>query len=346
MTHLIKTCTIYGMTEWTIEEITLPLKFTWKISRSSCDVKTNFIVTVKNGENFGQGEVAFNTRFDESREQIINSFETFKNSSFPSKIGTIEELIKFVDDIGLPNSLRFGIESAFVSYLSSLSDISIHELLGRRQINSVNTSFSLPIIPENEIEQFIVTHNLRRFSTLKIKVTPDNMVENIKRLMNLFPGNIRVDANESFKDPDQVIKAIEELGPNAPIEFLEQPLPADFHDESLYLFENSEVDIFADESVVKQEIGQYYLDRFHGVNIKLMKSGGYLKAIKQLQEAKKIGLRTMLGCMVETSLGISCAMNIAHGVDFFDLDGYLFLEKDPFNKVSEENGRLFFSHLQ
>ena len=50
--------------------------------------------------------------------------------------------------------------------------------------------------------------------------------------------------------------------------------------------------------------------------------------------------------MVETSLGISCAMNIAHGVDFFDLDGYLFLEKDPFNKVSEENGRLFFSHLQ
>jgi outer membrane receptor protein involved in Fe transport len=63
-----------------------------------------------------------------------------------------------------------------------------------------------------------------------------------------------------------------------------------------------------------------------------------MKALRQIKQAREQRLKTMLGCMIETSLGISSAMNIAHRVDFFDLDGHLILEKDPFNQIEEENG--------
>ena len=78
----------------------------------------------------------------------------------------------------------------------------------------------------------------------------------------------------------------------------------------------------------------------------MMKAGGYLRAIKQLRQAKSLGLKTMLGCMVETSLGISSALNIAGGVDYFDLDGCLLIKEDPYKLISEENGKIFYSYIQ
>jgi glutamate racemase len=77
-----------------------------------------------------------------------------------------------------------------------------------------------------------------------------------------------------------------------------------------------------------------------------MKSGGYLKGLKQIRQAKILGLKTMLGCMIETSLGISSALNISSGVDYLDLDGFLLIKKDPFNILTEENGKIFFSFIQ
>ena len=71
-----------------------------------------------------------------------------------------------------------------------------------------------------------------------------------------------------------------------------------------------------------------------------------MKAIKQLRQAKILGLKTMLGCMVETSLGISSALNISGGVDFFDLDGCLLIKDEPYKLISEENGKVFFSYIQ
>ena len=104
--------------------------------------------------------------------------------------------------------------------------------------------------------------------------------------------------------------------------------------------------IFADESVQDGRIIDDFQLGFHGINVKLSKAGGYYKAQRQLKEARELGLKTMLGCMVESSLGISCAMNIAHGVDYFDLDGFLLLKEDPMKLVYEEMGKLYFSHQQ
>jgi glutamate racemase len=333
------------MLTWSLEKIELPLKFTWRISRNSSEVKNNYIVRVKSSDIEGIGEVAFNSHYGESEESVQKAFASFLEAG-PKKLGSVEDLSNILKPIVMPNSLRFGIESAFVHYLAHLVGKPVTELIGANTINQINTSFSLPIMPIGEMGKFIKDHNLKRFCALKIKVSDEEAVERIKELAKHYEGNLRIDANEAFAGPDEVLKFQEKVGHNLPIEFLEQPLPAGMHEEYAYMKDLSAIDIMADESLTDGDVGQYYQERFHSINVKLMKSGSYFKAMKQIREARELGLKVMVGCMIETSLGITSAMNIAYGVDYCDLDGSLIISKDPYNHLIEEKGKLFFSHVQ
>ncbi len=330
---------------WNIKEIELPLKFTWKISRNCSDIKRNFIVELNNGSINAIGEVAFNVRYGENREVILEKFEEFR-SAVPQDLTGIESLVSFLDTLDIPQSLKFGIESSFVHYVSILSGKSVAQLMGTNVVSSVRTSFSIPIMEVGKVEAFIRENNLQRFSFLKVKVNQDNAHDFCQEILRLTDVPLRVDANESFESPTQVINFLSKFNNISRLEFLEQPLKSNMHDEMLELKKNCNVLLMADESVTKEDIGSYYPERFHGINIKLMKSGGYMKALKQLRQAKLLGLKTMLGCMVETSLGISSAINISGGVDFFDLDGSLLIKEDPFKLISEEKGKIFYSYIQ
>jgi glutamate racemase len=331
---------------WTIREIELPLKLVWNISRNSSDIKYNFIIEVKNGAIAGVGEVAFNVRYGESKELVKEKFEEFVQAASTQDFNGVENLVSFLDKMDLPQSLRFGIESSFVHYVAVLSGKSVAQLMGTNTVSSVKTSFSIPIMEVGAVAGFIKDYNLKRFSSIKLKINDQNAIELCREVLKNIDVPLRIDANEAFKDTSSVLKFLESFPDLKRVEFLEQPLPATFHEEAVELKKHSPVMLFADESVTKEEINNYYPERFHGVNIKLMKAGGYLKAVKQLRQAKLLGLKTMLGCMIETSLGISSALNIAGGVDYYDLDGFLFLKDEPFKLISEENGKIFYSYIQ
>jgi L-alanine-DL-glutamate epimerase-like enolase superfamily enzyme len=255
-------------------------------------------------------------------------------------------LVSFLEKLDLPQSLKFGIESSFVHYVAKLSGKTIPQLLGLNTVSSVKTSFSIPIMDIGRVQGFYNENNLNRFSVLKVKVNSENAVELCKEVLKISNVPLRIDANEAFKSTSDVLKFLNEFHELNRIEFLEQPLPASMHEEALSLKKYSPVKLIADESVTKEDITDYFVDRFDGVNIKLMKAGGYLKGVKQLRQAKILGLKTMLGCMVETSLGISSALNISSGVDYLDLDGFLLIKDDPYKYLSEENGKVFFSFIQ
>ena len=328
---------------WTMKEVELPLKFDWSISRNTSSVKRNFIIEVQSGKMSGLGEIAFNVRYDESREQILQAFEEFK-SEVPQDLNGVEALIYFLDSKEYPQSFKFGVESAFLHYLATISGKSVQSLLGINTVTSVRTSFSIPIMEPGKIAHFIKEYELQRFSTIKVKIGKDGATDLLIEVLKNTSVPLRVDANEAFHSTSDVLKFINSI-PHDRIEFLEQPLHASNHQEMLELFKVSPLMLIADESVTGQEITEYYKERFHGVNVKLMKAGGYFRAVKQLRQAKLLGLKTMLGCMVETSLGISSALNIAGGVDYCDLDGFLFLKDDPFRILGEENGKVFYSYL-
>jgi L-alanine-DL-glutamate epimerase-like enolase superfamily enzyme len=97
-------------------------------------------------------------------------------------------------------------------------------------------------------------------------------------------------------------------------------------------------DLIADESIEDQGDFDFLKTQFHGVNMKLMKAGGYLNGLKILNSAREKGLKTMVGCMIESSLGIYSAYNLASNVDYLDLDGFIIIKDDPFNLLVEENG--------
>jgi L-Ala-D/L-Glu epimerase len=334
------------MIRWSIAEIDLPLKFTWAISRGEWASKKNIILKIEDQETNMEalGEVAFNSRYEESIEQIREGLSSFLSAWGP-KINSLEDFIALIDDLQIPPCLRFGLEATFVHYLAILFGRPVPELLGIRPKNAVETSFSIPLMDPEKLSFFLEEHHLARFCALKLKLNREMALPLTQELLRLYPGPIRLDGNECWENPDEVLTFLEAIDTQR-VQMLEQPLHAEAHDAHCYLFSRSPVPIFADESLRNSDVTEYYAQRFHGINIKLMKAGGYFQALRQLKMAQALGLQTMLGCMVESSLGISSAMHIADGFDYFDLDGHLLLKEDPYHCLSEENGRLFFSYLQ
>jgi len=331
------------MLEWTLKKIELELKFPWKIARGTAYSKTNFIVTVECDGSVGQGEVAFNTRYGESEEGIESSFKDFLEQG-AEDLNSIEALIQLAQSLQLPASLSFGLESAMAHMQCAMTGKNIHQMLCVPQVHGVPTSFSLPIMPPSEVEVFINKHQLLRFSALKVKLGAEDVNDVVAEVLRCYSGPIRLDANEAFSTAEEFFKHCKSFK-NAPIKFIEQPFKAADFDLYRAVNPKSPFDIFADESITDGEIYPQYKELFHGINVKLMKAGGYMRALKQLRTARELGLKTMVGCMIETSLGISSAMNIVTNVDYCDLDGCLLIKNDPFHAVSEEKGILNYTYV-
>ena len=129
------------------------------------------------------------------------------------------------------------------------------------------------------------------------------------------------------------------------IQFIEQPMPRDTSaKDMLWLKERSPLPLFADESYHTIKDVPYCAECFHGVNVKLVKTGGVSIAYEALQAARKAGLKTMLGCMIETSVLISAAAHLAELTDYLDIDGNLLITNDPYLGVTAEKGMLSFAN--
>jgi len=320
-----------------IEELLLNLKYTWKIARNSSDFKRNLIVTI--GDNFyvGKGEAAPNTRYGETPEELVKKFNSLIDNGL-DKVAHFNDLQHFLASHHIFNSLRFALEQAFINYWCKKEGKNLHQFLGLEPDKSVvQTVFSLPIMPVNEIGSFFIRHQLNRFKGLKIKINKENAKETIFEVAKLGAEYLYVDGNETWQNPDEVLNWQKEVR-NLPIVMLEQPMPSTFINEYKALKKESIFPIIADESVTNQEITSEFHSQFHGINMKLMKAGGILKGLEMLQQAKSLNMLTMVGCMVETSLGISAAIPLCNHVNFVDLDGFLIIENEPFNLLTEQNG--------
>jgi L-alanine-DL-glutamate epimerase-like enolase superfamily enzyme len=327
------------MLSWNIEEKILPLKFNWKISRNSSVEKKNFFIKVAGETISGEGETAPNIRYGETEEIIREQFGRFLKVS-PAEEVKLSELEELLDSLDLLHSLRFGIESAYTHYLCQKQGIRPAGFFGLETAERIPTSFSVPILEISEIKDFI--EPLGRFASLKIKVNQETALPMVNEVVRHSGQALRIDGNEAWDNVDALLNFIRQIG-SYNIEFIEQPMPSKFTEEYEYLKKHCPFDLIADESIEDKADFTALKKQFHGVNMKLMKAGGYLNGLRILQEARQNGLKTMIGCMIETSLGIYSAMNLAKGVDYLDLDGFLIIREDPFKLVREYNGLLSFS---
>ncbi|MBI3697858.1 MAG: dipeptide epimerase, partial [Acidobacteria bacterium] len=150
---------------------------------------------------------------------------------------------------------------------------------------------------------------------------------------------LRVDANEGWKNKEEAARKINWLESQG-VEFVEQPMPASMLEETRWIRSRVHIPIIADEACLHPGDIPKLADSFDGVNIKLMKCGGILEAWRMIQIAKSLKLKTMLGCMIESSIGVTAAAHLSPLVDYADLDGNLLIANDPYSGVKVEKGKL------
>ncbi|MCP4245948.1 MAG: dipeptide epimerase [bacterium] len=214
----------------------------------------------------------------------------------------------------------------------------VFELLGLDPTGTPPTSMTIGIDSPQRVQQKVA--EAAAFGILKIKVGTDDDAAVLDLIRKAAPDKrIRVDANCAW-DVDQAEQCIPALSPYD-LEFVEQPLPPGRYDDLRRLRSSlppGSPPIIADEDCERPADVARLVGAVDGINIKLSKCGGLVEALRMIREARASGLALMLGCMVETTLGVAAAAHLASLVDYVDLDGHLLLADDPFTGLELDGG--------
>ena len=331
------------MPAWTLTALDLPLRYTWKIARNASTSKTNFVATVAWAGATGRAEAAPNVRYGETPALLQAQFAALQAQG----LGQTDTLAAF-DALLLrqpvAQALRFALEAALTHALAAQAGLPVWAYLGvPAPLAAVPTAFSLPIMEPAAIAGFVAGQNARRFELLKVKVNAADGLALLRAVAAAAPGHpLLVDGNETWATAADVLAFLAAAAaiPGLHLRYLEQPLPAAAVAEYERLRPLTPVPLLADESVTDSADFAALARQFHGVNVKLMKAGGYRRGMALLRVTRAYGLLPMLGCMVETSLGIASALHLSALAEVHDLDGLLIVQHEPFGLVTEAAGAL------
>ena len=204
------------------------------------------------------------------------------------------------------------------------------------------TCFSIGIAKPDVIRQKVA--EAERYPVLKLKVGGPDDRQNLAALRDISPTKpVRVDANEGWKTKEEALKSLEWLAADGHIQFCEQPMPVKTPPKDLaWLKERSPLPLMADESYLSAEDVSHCAEFYHAANVKLVKTAGISGGYEALQAARKAGLKTMIGCMIESSILISAAAHLAELTDYLDIDGNLLINNDPYLGVANGDGKVSF----
>ena len=325
--------------KWDVLEI--PLKKPFRITYETIEKYMGVIVKICTEEYCGYGEASPAPRITgDTVESTVAALQRFKPliiSKDPVKIGKIVDMMNS-SIVGSP-SAKAAIDFALFDILAQKADVPLKDLLGGRK-ERIETSLTVDI---GSLEYTLKSARKlldmgAKVLKVKIGLNPQEDIERVRAIRNITDAKIRVDANQgySLKRAVRVLKEIEKYE----IEFAEQPIPASQIDNLKILRESVDIPIIADESVHNSLDVLRLIGKVDGINIKLMKSGGIYEAMRMASIARAAGMKIMVGCMIETQVGIAAGTHFALGIgaDYADLDGYWDLTKQPYEGVEFRDG--------
>jgi L-alanine-DL-glutamate epimerase-like enolase superfamily enzyme len=221
-------------------------------------------------------------------------------------------------------------------------NIPLYKILGADPGKTPVTSYTIGIDEPDMIKTKV--SDASDYPILKIKVGSKNDEDIIEAVRSITDKPIRVDANEGWADKEMAVRKIEWMQSKG-VEFVEQPLGAKMLEETAWLRQRVDMPLIADEAVMDASDIASVAQVYDGINIKLMKAGGIQEALKMIHQARDVGLKVMIGCMIESSVAITAAAHLSPLVDWADLDGNLLISNDPFSGVKVSKGRLMLSDL-
>jgi L-alanine-DL-glutamate epimerase-like enolase superfamily enzyme len=314
--------------------VELELAETFAISRGAQDVAEVVHVEIEHDGERGFGEAAPSDRYDESPASAQAFLEQHSEllGEDPFALAAIEERLAAVPG---EHAAKAALDAALHDLQGKLVGLPVWRLLGLQQAGPP-TSFTVVLADADEMARK-ARRDAPRFRRLKLKLGGRDGLdaERVRAVRSVTDLPLQVDANEAWTLPEALdtIPVLAELG----VEYCEQPLPAGDPDGAK-LKRRSPIPIYVDEDCHTLADVAPCSERAHGINIKLAKSGGIREGLRMVHAARALGLGVMLGCMLESGLGIAAAAQIASLCDHVDLDGNLLLRHDPWPGVEFRNG--------
>lgn len=306
---------------------------------------TPIVLTQLEHEGFvGFGEASMPPYLNETHATALSFLNKAAEvlSIHPSPFA-IETILNEVDNIAPNNTAA-----------KASIDIALHDLVGKLQNkpcwkifkcdkkNAPYTSYTLGIDKLEVLKEKV--EEGKNYKILKVKLNGENDKAIISVIRNITNKPIVIDVNQGWKNKYTALEMLEWLK-DKNVLFVEQPLSKNNFKDAAWLFDRSPLPLFADESVQRYSDIEGIKNGFHGINIKLMKCTGMHEAFKMITRARELDLQVLIGCMSETSCGVSAAAQLSPLVDYADLDGPLLIKNNLYDGIKFIKGKVVLNNL-
>lgn len=322
-----------------LHPLNLNLKHTFTIAHDSRDVQPTLIMELQDGEFSGFGEATTNNYYGVTMEGMKAALEKVRPSVESYVWGTPENLWEMVYPALQENPFALcALDMAANDLFAKKKGQKLYASWGLSTDHNPLTNYTIGI---DSVEKMVAKMREVPWPLYKIKLGTTDDLRIVRELRQHTDARFRVDANCAWTAEQAIAYApeLKLLG----VEFIEQPLAAADREGMKRVFAESVLPVIADESCIVESDVESCAGLFHGVNVKLTKCGGLTPARRMIAHAKELGMKTMVGCMTESSVGISAIAHLLPLLDYVDMDGTLLITNDPATGVTFDYGRVIYA---
>jgi L-alanine-DL-glutamate epimerase-like enolase superfamily enzyme len=317
----------------------LPLRHPFTISRGTVTTQPTLVVELDDGRYQGFGEATTNDYYGMTMPRMLQALESVRQLVRSASWTEPSELWRQVS-AQIPDEpfALCALDQACYDLWGKQQGYPTYALLGLRTDQIPFSNFTIGI---DKIPRMVAKlEEVPDWPIYKIKLGTPQDLEIVQQLRQHTNATIRVDANCGWTVDETIENALQlkALG----VEFIEQPLPAEDWQGAAVVFRESALPIMADESCILPSDVDRCHGHFHGVNIKLVKCGGMTPAREMIRRARELNMKVMVGCMTESSVGISAIAQLLPLLDYVDMDGAALLSRDIASGVEVIDGRCHY----
>jgi L-Ala-D/L-Glu epimerase len=323
-----------------LHQFDLTLKHTFTIAHDSRDVQPALVVELRNGSYSGFGEATTNNYYGITMEGMIDALEKIRPLIESYHLQNTEDFWAVTHPYLTHNPFaQCALDMAANDLWAKQKHQKLCDAWGLNTDHVPITNFTIGI---DTIEKMVAKMQELPWPLYKIKLGTSKDLDIVSALRQHTDARFRIDANCAWTASQTIAYApvLKDLG----VEFIEQPLKANDWEGMKRVYNESVLPVIADESCIVEDDVARCAGYFHGVNVKLTKCGGLTPARRMIAQAKTLNMQTMVGCMTETSVGISAIAHLTPLLDYVDMDGSLLITNDPATGVTFDYGHIIFAN--
>ena len=321
---------------------TIELKDTFTLAHGSRATTPAVLVEIEHDGIVGYGEASLPPYLTENQNSVIDFLIKVDLGQFNDPT-IIDSIIDYIDKLSDGNSAaKASVDIALHDLLGKIKGLPLHQMLNIEMKDNISSSYTIGISEIEKIRSKIEAAAGYEFYKIKLGTRSDKEI--IEKVYSLTDKPLFVDVNQGWPNENYALNMIEWLA-NKNVKVIEQPLPKQMWEGSKWLKDRSPLPIIADEAVRNINDLEKANESFSGINIKVMKCGGIRNTKLMIEKAKQLNLKIMVGCMTETSCGVTAASHLASLADWVDLDGAELISNDPFTGLKIVEGKLIIPDL-